>query len=248
MSGNVQYEPPQTPQERFSKTQWSVILRATQGTEGERKSAIESLCKAYWMPLYAYLRGSGRTHEDAQDLVQDFFVRLMDGRLLASADPAKGRFRTLMLTTMRNLEQDTTRASQAQKRGGQACVFSLDMAAAEESWQAEAGLTISAELAYDRAWATAVMDRAASRLSEECRREGKEALFAEAFPRITGASVVDDLEVAAARVGLSKAAFKTAITRLRRRYAEAMRDEVASTVTTHEEVQDELRYLLSSFS
>ena len=107
---------PSTPQ--FEQTRWSLILRARSEDDAARRQALEDLCRAYWYPLYAYLRRSGNSTEDAQDLAQDFFARLMDGMLLSSAEPAKGRFRTLLLTTLKNLATNTWRATQRQKRGG----------------------------------------------------------------------------------------------------------------------------------
>ena len=149
---------PSTPQ--FEQTRWSLILRARSEDDAARRQALEDLCRAYWYPLYAYLRRSGNSTEDAQDLAQDFFARLMDGTLLSAAEPAKGRFRTLLLATLKNLATNTWRATQRQKRGGGVEIISLDIAMAEDRWQAEpAGGP--PEAAFDRAWAHTVIDRAA---------------------------------------------------------------------------------------
>ncbi len=241
--------PDSKPQEgRFAQTHWSVVLRAGRGTEEERREAVERLCRTYWKPLYYFLRGSGRTREEAEDVVQEFFVQLLDGRLLASADPAKGKFRTLILTALRNEESSLLRAERALKRGGGITLVPLDVAQAEEGWQAREHLSPAAE--YDRAWATALLDRAGARVKLEYEDEGKAALFGELFPRITGGKAADRLVEAAARLGMSETAVRTAASRMRRRYADAMRAEVAATVGVGDpaDCQDEMRYLLDCFS
>jgi len=239
---------PKSQQGRFAQTHWSVVLRASQGTPEERREAVERLGRTYWKPLYFFLRGNGRTVEDAEDVVQEFFVQLLDGRLLASADPAKGKFRTLILTALRNVEASMIPSERAQKRGGGMALAPLEVAQVEEDWQAREHLSPAAE--YDRAWATALLDRAGARLKMEYEEEGKAALFAELFPRITGGKAADRLVEAAGRLDMSEVAVRTAASRLRRRYADAMRAEVAATVGVGDaaDCQDEMRYLLDCFS
>ena len=232
--------------ERFEPTRWSMVLRAREGDESQRRVALGVLCLAYWYPLYAFLRRSGRPVEDAQDLAQEFFVRLMDGRLLETADPARGKFRTLLLAALKNLDANAWAAARAQKRGGRVEVVSLDMAMAEDRWQAEpAG--VAAEAAFDRAWANTVMDRAGAQLQAEYVAGGKAELFSELFPRLNGASAADGLAAVAERVGMTEAAVKMALSRMRPRYADALRAEIAHTVGSHGGVQEELGYLLTVF-
>ena len=207
---------------------------------------MEDLCRAYWYPLYAFLRRSGNSTEDAQDLAQDFFAGLMDGTLLASAEPAKGKFRTLLLAALKNMAINTWRASQRQKRGGGVEIISLDFALVEERLQAEPDGG-PPEAAFDRAWANTVMDRASGRLHSEYVASGKAELFAELFPRLNGGTTTDGLAVVAERLGMSEAAVKMALSRMRPRYADALRAEIAQTVGSHGDVQEELRYLLRVF-
>lgn len=234
------------PHAQFEPTRWSLVLRARGEDEETRRSALGEMCEAYWYPLYAYLRRSGRGQEDAQDLTQEFFARLMDGRLLGPADPSRGRFRTLLLAAMKNLDANAWAAAKAGKRGGGATVVPLDVALAEERWLAEpAGPP--AEAVFDRAWANAVMDRAGTKLQAEYAAGGKVALFAELFPRLNGGPAGDGLAAVAERLGMTEAAVKMALSRMRPRYAEALRWEIAQTVGSHGDVQEELRYLLSVF-
>jgi DNA-directed RNA polymerase specialized sigma24 family protein len=239
---------PRSKEGRFAQTHWSVVMRAGHGTEEERREAVERLCRTYWKPLYYFLRGIGRSREEAEDVVQEFFVQLLDGRLLASADPSKGKFRTLILTALRNVEASMLRSERAQKRGGGITLVPLDVAQAEEGWQAREHLSPAAE--YDRAWATALLDRAGARVRFEYEEEGKAALFEELFPRITGGKAADRLADAGLRLGMSEIAVRTAASRMRRRYADAMRAEVAATVGVGDaaDCQDEMRYLLDCFS
>jgi len=232
----------------YPLTQWNIIHLASTGTEDQKKAALESLCRAYWQPLYTFLRCAGRNHEAAEDGVQEFFLRLMDGRLLSLADPGKGRFRTLILTALRNLDCDFRRIENCQKRGGAVETVSLDFALAEESWQLELAYSTSPEKTFDRVWALTLISRATRRLKRHFAEDGKTALFEELFPRITGEMEQETLASLAQRLGMSEAAVKMASFRLRRHYAEAIRDEIQLTVSSPEDVNDELRSLMSSLS
>ena len=239
-------EPPPSP---FEPTRWSLVARARGADERERRRALEALCTAYWYPLYAFLRRLGRTEPDAEDLVQDFFTRLLSsGGALESADPARGKFRTLLLTMLRHLDTDAHRAAGRLKRGGGTESIPLDCALAEVQWQVDSSLAGSPEAAFDRAWAAAVMRRAGERLRAEHAEPEQAALFAELAPRLTGGAGDGGLAAVAARLGRSEAAVKMALSRLRRRYAEAIRAEVAETVGSREEIEGELRYLLSAIA
>lgn len=232
---------------QFEPTRWSLVLRTRAEDSAHRRVALEELCRAYWYPLYAFLRRSGRGVEDAQDLAQDFFARLLDGTLLAAADPARGRFRTLLLAALKNLATDASKAARTQKRGGGVQWIPLDQALAEEWWQADASRDVSPERTFDRAWAVAVLERAGRRLRAEHEDTDKAALFAELAPRLTGAGD-DGLAAVGERLGMSEAAVKMALSRLRRRYADTLRAEIAETVGSRGDVQEELRYLLGVFS
>jgi RNA polymerase sigma-70 factor (ECF subfamily) len=231
---------------KFEATRWSVVLRSREERSEVRRRALGELCSAYWYPLYAFLRRSGHAIEDSQDLTQEFFGKLHDGTLLSSADPAKGKFRTLLLAGLRNLQINAWRAANRQKRGGGVEVVSLDTAMAEDRLQGEP-TSCSPEVAFDRAWANTVMDRAGGRLQAEYVAAGKAEWFAELFPRINGGSAVDGLAAVAIRLATSEAAVKMALSRMRSRYAGALRMEIADTVGSHGDIEEELRYLLTAF-
>ncbi len=231
----------------FEATRWSLVLRARGGDDTQRRVALEQLCRAYWYPLYAFLRRSGRSVEGSEDLTQEFFVRLLDGRLLGAADPARGKFRTLLLSALHQLDADAWRAANAQKRGGGVVVVPIDSELAEERFLADKSEGGSPELAFDRAWAAAVMERAWARLRESYAGE-KAALFAELAPRLSGAVGQGTLAEAGSRLGMREDAMKQALSRMRQRLGEALKAEVAETVGSPDAVQQEMRHLLALFS
>lgn len=234
-----------TPRGPFEPTRWSLVLRARAEDSGQRQSALSDLYVAYWPPLYAFLRRSGRTVEDARDLAQEFFVRLLDGNLLSAADPAKGKFRTFLLAGLRHLDANAYRAARAAKRGGGTEHLQLDVAPVEERLQAETSQHESPARAFDRAWANVVIDRASLRIREDYRAAGKGQLFEELFPRLLGTAAAGGLAAAGERLSLSEGGVKMALSRLRHRFGEALQAEIAHTVGSRAEVREELRYLLS---
>lgn len=238
--------PPESLTRTFEPTRWSLVLRARGKDDPARKQALEALARAYWYPLYAFLRRRGREVEDAQDLTQDFFARLLDGTLLSAADPSRGKFRTLLISGLKNMDSNAWRASKAQKRGG-GMIVPLESDLAEARWLADSSSEIQPELAFDRAWANTVMDRASVQLREEFVASGKHALFDELFPRLNGSGGTGSLAEVAQRLGMTEAAVKMSLLRMRQRFGDSLRAEISQTVGSHEEVQDELRYLLSLF-
>ncbi len=236
---------PATPRGPFEPTRWSLVLRAGAEDTAQRHAALSELYAAYWSPLYAFLRRSGRSVEDAGDLVQEFFMRLLDGSLLSAADPAKGRFRTLLLAGLRHLDSNAYRASSAAKRGGGRELLPLDVAPAEDRWQAEAPRSDSPEHAFDRAWANVVIDRASVQLRGIYRATGKGPIFDALFPTLLGGRAEGGLAVVGKQLGLSEDSVKMALSRLRHRFGEALQAEISQTVGSRSEVKEELRYLLS---
>lgn len=224
-------------------------MRAGRGTESERLAALDILCRTYWYPLYAYLRRSGWEPADAEDIVQGFFARLLDGTLLGTlTGSGRGRFRSLLLTALKNFATDTYRATKASKRGGHIEQVPLDTTLAEEQWHMEAGAAASPDQTYDRAWAAATLAAAGSRLRAEYERASKLPLFDALWPRISGTGGAAGNEEVGQALGLSPGAVATAATRLRERYAEAIRAEIAQCVETEAEIDEEIRHLLGLFS
>ncbi|SKA86675.1 RNA polymerase sigma-70 factor, ECF subfamily [Prosthecobacter debontii] len=240
---------PLPPKSGFPETQWATICLAAHGSEEQRREALQALCLTYRLPLYTFLRSLGRGHEVAEDTVQEFYLRLTNGRLLSLATPEKGRFRTLLLKAIKNLDQDLQRGDQAQKRGGDMEMMSLDHPAVLERLQDELIQHLSPEKVFDRAWANVLIDRTRVRLQQHYTTLGKVALFAELFPRIAGdKSATDFLADTATRLEMSEAAVKTAFWRMRQLYGEIFRDEVRQTVVSQEDIEDEVRRLMASFS
>lgn len=217
-----------------------------EASSGVRLRAMEELCRAYWYPLYAFLRSSGNAVHDAQDLVQGFFQSLADGRLLSAAAPEKGRFRTLLLLGLKRFAANEATRERAWKRGGRVETIPLDEALAEERWQEHADLMAEPEAAFDRAWAVAVMEGALARMREEYEAPERRALFDALAPRLTG-TADERLGDIAGRLGMSEAAVKMALSRMRRVFGHALRAAVADTVVGEAEIQEELRYLLLQF-
>lgn len=210
--------------------------------------ALDALCRSYWYPLYAYLRRSGKPPHDAEDLVQGFFANLLDGRLLTSAAPQRGRFRSLLLGALKNFTIDQHRATQAARRGGGADLVPLDVAMAEERWQADGSRAVSPDLVFDRAWAAETLAAAGVRLRAEFERAGRLTLFEAIWPRLSGVSGAEGNEAIAQRLDMTPGAVAAVATRLRDRYAAAIRAEIAQMVESDEEIEEEIRQLLALFS
>ena len=224
------------------------MLRARGVGEAERRESLEELCRTYWYPLYAFLRRSGRSTHDAEDLTQEFFIRLLDGRLIGVADPARGKFRTLLLKALGQHEVDGWRADNALKRGGGVKVISIDLEEAEERYISDDSEGTSPELAFDRAWAAAVMDRTWERLRTRYESPELAPLFAELAPRLSGQGGEGTLADVAVRLGMKEDAVKKGFSRLRQRFGEALRKEVTETTGSREAAQEELGHLISLFS
>jgi RNA polymerase sigma factor (sigma-70 family) len=221
-----------------------MIRRAADAADPQSRAALEELCRAYWYPIYAYVRKSGLAHEDAQDLTQDFLSRLLNNdRTLSSLAPEHGRFRSFLLVAVRRLITSEWRKTYTQKRGGGAAVFSIDEDEAMERFESETADDTTPEVLFDRKWAANVMDRTLQRLESHWREKDKplEALKTYLMdPR--GTLPVADL---ATQLGTTVPSLKAAIYRLRKLFADLLRDEISATVSDPVEVDDELRHLLT---
>jgi RNA polymerase sigma factor (sigma-70 family) len=230
----------------FATTHWSVVLDAAQETGESTNGALEVLCRAYWYPIYAYVRRLGHSPHDAQDLTQSFFAYVLEKRLIARAQPEAGRFRSFLLGSLRNFLANEWRRQTAQKRGG-GQVIPIDARSAEERYAVEPMDKSNPQALYDEAWAAAVLDEAISLLEAEYHRTGKGTLFAELLPTLQGSERSGYAETAA-RLGLTEGAVKAAAHRLRTRYRELLRATVAHTVAEPAEVDEELRHLMHVLS
>ena len=233
----------------FVTTRWSVVLAAgTELSSSGAREALTTLCEMYWYPLYAFLRSRGYGAEDAQDLTQAFFARLLEKDTIGHADPARGRFRSFLLTALKNFAANEHDRQSARKRGGGSHLVSLESGSAEDRFQLEPPSDETPETVFDRRWALTLLDRVMSRLKAEARRDGKTPSFDGLKTYLTGDQPQLTYAQTASALGLSEGAAKVAVHRLRRRFRDLVRDEIAQTVSSPEEIEDELRHLRSSVS
>lgn len=232
---------------RFEVTRWSVVIAAADGESTQARAALESLCATYWYPLYAFVRREGHSGEDAQDLTQGFFARLLEKKDLAAVDRTKGKFRSFLLASMKHYLANEWDRSQAQKRGGGIAFISIDDAEAERRYESEPAEQITAEQLFDRRWALTLLDRVLAQLGSEMVAAGKAAQFEELKHGLTGERGAAYGEIAR-RLGTTEGAIKVAIHRLRDRYRTLLREEIAQTVGSGADVEEELRQLFSALS
>ena len=232
----------------FTTTHWSVVLRAGEPALPEASQALEQLCRAYWYPLYAYVRRHGHGHEDAQDLIQDFFWRLIEGDWLAQVDRRQGRCRSFLLVAMNHFLANAWDRATAVKRGGRVLFQSLDAGTYDRRFQEDAPLERSPEELYERRWAITLLETVLGRLRDEATASGQSSQFGELEVFLTGEKRTMTYGDLAARMATTEAALKMAVQRLRRRYGELLREEIANTVADPAEVEDELRHLMGVWS
>jgi RNA polymerase sigma factor (sigma-70 family) len=229
----------------FATTRWSLVLAAGQRRENARAAeALENLCRIYWYPLYAYIRRRGYTPEDAEDLTQEFFARLLARDYVARADPHSGKFRSFLLAGINHLLSDERDKALRLKRGGGQKVISFDEGAAEARYRMEPVDRMTPERLFERSWIAALLARAAGRLREEYETAGKAGLHDQLTEFRLDATGQRAYGEVATQLGLSESAVKSAILRLRRRHHQLVREEIAETVADPSEVDNEIYYLL----
>jgi RNA polymerase sigma factor (sigma-70 family) len=226
---------------QFPTTRWSLVVAAGNSHPREAQPALVSLCEHYWYPLYAYLRRRGYPSEQAQDLTQDFFVRVLEGRYLDRADPEKGRFRSFLLTSLKFFVADEEDRLRARKRGG-GMVVAIECSSGEERYQREPAHDETPERIYERRWALLLIDRVVEKLREEFVHQGRPEHFERLKVFLLGHSEAPYAALAR-EMNISEGALKVAIHRLRKRYRELFRQEIADTVADPAEVESELRFL-----
>ena len=232
----------------FATTHWSVVLAAGQGESAPAQRALETLCRAYWYPIYAYVRRKGYRPEEAQDLTQEFFAQLIERNHFRLADRDKGKFRGFLLARLDYfLAREWSRAHR-QKRGGQFTFISMDEHSPEEWYRLEPADHDTPEKQFLRQWALTVLKQAMNALQTECEANGKGALFREAKSLISGERHGTAYTDISRSLGLAEGTVRVAVHRLRQRYGELLRTEVAHTLASEEEVDEELRYLFQVLS
>ncbi len=235
---------PTAPQ--FTTTHWSVVLAAKDDQSAAAVAALAQLCRVYWYPLYAYVRRKGYTAEDCEDLTQEFFARFLEKHWLGSVDRQKGKFRSFLLASLEHfLAKEWVRARRL-KRGGGQTILAWEGCDPEERYRLEPADPWTAERIYERRWALTVLEQAMSALAAEYAATGKQILFEELKPFISGVDEDVSYPELAARLRLSEGAVRVAVHRLRQRYGESVRSEIARIVHRPEDVEEELRHLFAA--
>jgi RNA polymerase sigma factor (sigma-70 family) len=236
-------EPPR--QAAFVTTHWSAVVAAGCSDTAQAQASLGKLCQSYWFPLYAYVRRRGHSVEDAQDLTQEFFARVIEHQWLARADQAKGRFRTFLLTAMeRFLANEWDKSRRLKRGGGRACV-SLRLDTAETRYGIEPVDDRTPEQAFEHRWALTLLEGVVERLEAGFRAEGQAELFVALKPCLVGDSAAQSYVELAAALGMNEVAVKVAVHRLRQRYRELLRAEIANTVASPADVDAEMRHLFN---
>ena len=232
----------------FPSTCWSVVRRAGSAEEAEAGAALAQLCREYWYPLYSYTRRRGHSPHDAQDLTQSFIVELIDGPLLARADPGRGRFRSFVLGALQNFLSNEHRRQRAERRGGKVQFIAIDAACVEGRLALETADGSTPEEAFERNWALTLLDAVLQRLRVEYDAAGRAPLFAAIEPYLAGKEGKAGYAAVGRELGLSENTVAMSVHRLRRRYGELLRAEIAMTVASPEELEEEIAYLVAVLS
>ena len=228
----------------FPTTHWSAVLAARDTASAPAQSALETLCRTYWYPLYAYVRRNGHSPEDAEDLTQAFFAYLLGHDFLRNVAPAKGRFRSFLLVSLKRFMTAEWRKEHALKRGGEQRAWSLDQQDAESRYLLEPADLADPEKLYERRWALTLLDRVLERLEAEAAGAGKLALFAQLQPFLTGDRDGPTYTQIAQAFGTTEGAIKMSVRRMRERLRALFREEIAHTVASEAEAKEEIRNLL----
>jgi RNA polymerase sigma factor (sigma-70 family) len=232
----------------FVTTHWSVVLAAGRGDSTRASAALEKLCRNYWYPLYAFVRRLGHGAHDAEDLVQSFFAICLEKNYLGTADQTKGRFRSFLLIALKRFLANEWDKARTLKRGGKQTSISLDSLAAEQRYALEPVDHLSADKLFERRWALTLLDQVVARLRDEQAASGKLEQFEQLKECITAAGRGTPYADSATRLGMSEGAVKVAVHRLRQRYRELLEEEIANTVASPEEIEEERRHLLAALS
>lgn len=232
----------------FATTHWSVVLAAGRRSSPQSQEALATLCRTYWYALYAFIRSQGFPAEDARDLTQEFFARLIEKRSLESVDQSKGKFRSFLLAAVKHFLANERDQARAQKRGGGCQPLPLDFESAEGQLRREPAHEHTPEKLFARRWALTLLDQVLGRLREELTAAKKALLFDRLKGFMTGESGSDSYAQAAAHLGMTEGAVKVAVHRLRRRYRELLREEIAQTVAHPDEIDDEIRDLFTALA
>lgn len=233
---------------RFATTHWSVVLSASRPESEHYQQALEALCRTYWFPLYAYLRRHGYDAHQAEDHTQAFLTGLLEKHGLRLAEPKRGKFRSFLLAALKHFIANERARDRAQKRGGGRKALSLDCENAEAQYALEPRDELSPEKLFERSWAMTVLDRAMTRLRTEASATNKQEQFDHLKIYLTATEDAAAYREAATKLKMTEGAVKVAVHRLRRRYRELLRDEIAQTVASEEQIDEEIRHLFDALA
>lgn len=233
---------------RFATTLWTVVLAAKAAEDSQAEVALAKLCRNYWFPLYAYVRRAGHSPSDAEDLTQEFFARLLHRDFLKSVDRERGRFRSFLLASLKHFLANEWDRARAQKRGGGAVLIPLSAEDGEARLGLDPGHELSPEKLFDRNWILAFLDQVMGQLRAESHRAGNGEMYEQLRVFLTGDKAPVSLAEAGKPIGMTEGAVKVAVHRLRRRYRELLREEMAKLVATPGDVDAEIRHLFASLS
>ena len=232
----------------FATTHWTVVLAAGRRSTPQADVALEALCRTYWYPLYVYVRRQTSTREDAEDLTQSFFARFLEKNYLEGLSSDKGKFRAFLLAALKHFLANEWDRANRQKRGSGVGLFSLDWQSADTRYQIDPADNLSPDKLYDRAWAVTLLERVITRLRQESDAGGKGRLFEQLKPFLMiGKSAIPYAQAAAA-LGLTEGAVRVRVHRLRRRYRELLREEIAQTLADPAQAGEEMQALFSAFA
>ncbi len=238
-----------TPGDVFATTHWSVVIAAGQRHTPHADRALEQLCQTYWFPLYAYVRRRGYAKVDAEDLTQAFFAKLLEKSSLGKLDSEKGRFRAFLLAALKNFLANEWDKARTQKRGGGDTHLSLDWQTADTKFQLESQNEPSPDKAFDREWALALLAKVIGRLEAECAADGKAKVFEQLKNFLMAGGAEETAPAAAAKsLGMEEGAVRVAVHRLRKRYRQLLRDEIAHTLADPAQADEEMRALFGAFA
>jgi RNA polymerase sigma-70 factor (ECF subfamily) len=232
----------------FPTTRWSLVARAGGASSPDAREALELLCRAYWFPIYAFIRRHGADAEAARDLTQTYFTRLLEKDLLVAADPRKGRFRSFLKTDCTYFLADQRDRERAQKRGGVRAMVHIEALDAEDRYRREMADELTPERQFDRTWALTLLERVLDQLAAEHADSGRSAIFERLQVVLTPGSALSSYAALAAQLGMTEGAVQVAVHRLRRRYRAILRRQIAATLEdpTDAEVEDEIRALFAA--
>jgi len=232
----------------FTTTHWSVVLSARQVDSPEAADALAQLCQTYWYPLYAYMRRRGHGIHDAQDLTQEFFVRLLEKNFLSAVRQERGKFRWFLLSALKRFLINERNRDHAAKRGGRHAFLSLDEESAEGRYRLEIADRVTPEKLFDQSWAMTLLEQAQEQLRREYEAGGRGTVFEQLKMFLSGDRAPISHRDAGTALGLDEGAVKVAIHRLRQRYRECLRAQIAQTVSTPAEVDEEIQQLFAVFA